>query len=91
MTVDITLTVKGSVHWMSTKSVCWHILLKLLIHTESGKVQEVYGVLMPLNLWLTEQQHKLDAMRPAAVLTAPLINQITETDVRTLLVRILAI
>jgi len=73
--------------------VCSSLLLHTLIlfHTESGKVQEVYGVLMPLNLWLSEQQHKLDAMRPAAVLTAPLIDQITETDVRTLLVRILAI
>ena len=63
----------------------------ILLHTESGKVQEVYGVLIPLKSWLTEQQHKLDTMRPAAVLTTPLTDQIIETDVRTLLVRILAI
>ena len=72
--------------------MCSSLLLHTdIFHTESDKVQEVYGVLMPLNSWLTEQQHKVDTMRPAAVLTAPLTDQITETDVRTLLVRILAI
>jgi len=65
--------------------------MSLNLYTESDKVQEVYEVLMPLNSWLTEQKHKLDTMRPAAVLTAPLTDQITETDVRTLLVRVLAI
>ena len=62
-----------------------------LNYIERVKVREVCGVLIPLKSWLTEQQHKLDTMRPAAVLTAPLTDQITETDVRTLLVRILAI
>ena len=73
--------------------ICMYVcfLEVVVLHTESGKVQEVYGVLIPLKSWLTEQQHKLDTMRPAAVLTTPLTDQITETDVRTLLVRILAI
>ncbi|XP_065889965.1 microtubule-actin cross-linking factor 1-like isoform X3 [Dysidea avara] len=51
-----------------------------MLKSESGKVQEVYGVLISLKSWLTEQQHKLDTMRPAAVLTTPLTDQITETD-----------
>ena len=61
-----------------------------VLHTESSKIKEVYEVLMPLKPWLAEQQHILDTMRPAAVLTAPLTNQITETNVRTLQVMILA-
>ena len=58
---------------------------------ENSKVKETYEVLMSFKSWLIKQQQKLDTMRPAAVLTAPLTDQITETDVRTLLVRILAI
>ena len=51
---------------------------------ESGKVQEVYKLLLPLKSWLTEQEEKMNSMRPAAVLSAPLSDQINENEVRTL-------
>lgn len=50
-------------------------------HTESGKVQDVYKSLLPLKSWLTGQQDKMDAMRPAAVVSTPLSDQITENEV----------
>lgn len=53
-----------------------------IAHTESGKVQEVYKLLVPLKSWLTGQQEKVKAMRPAAVMSTPLSDQITENEVR---------
>ena len=52
------------------------------MYTESGKVQEVYKLLLPLKSWLAEQEEKMNSMRPAAVLSAPLSDQITKNDVR---------
>ena len=52
------------------------------IHTESSKVQEVYKLLLPLKSWLAELEEKMASMRPAAVLSTPLSDQITENDVR---------
>lgn len=58
------------------------VTLVMLSNTESGKVQEVYKLLLPLKSWLNGQQDKLDSMKPAAVLNTPLSDQISENEVR---------
>ena len=47
-------------------------------------MQEVYKLLLPLKSWLAEQEEKMNSMKPAAVLSAPLSDQINENEVRTL-------
>ena len=44
-------------------------------------MQQVYALLWPLKTWLAEQQDKLDSMRPAAVMTTALSDQIAENEV----------
>ena len=44
-------------------------------------MQEVYKLLLPLKSWLSEQEDKMNSMKPAAVLSPPLAAQITENEV----------
>ena len=44
-------------------------------------MQEVYKLLLPLKSWLTEQEDKMNSMKPAAILSPPLAVQITENEV----------
>lgn len=51
-------------------------------------MQEISKLLQHLKSWLTEQQRKLESLKPAAVSAVLVSDQITENEVRTTILAI---
>ena len=61
-------------------------MLNNVKHIENDVIQKVSELLLLLESWMNEQQGVLDSMKPAAILSAPLSDQITENEVRIIVI-----
>ena len=53
---------------------------------ENDMIQKASELLLHLRPWMIEQQRVLKSMKPAAILSAPLSDQITKSKVRTIVI-----
>ena len=61
-------------------------MLNNVKYIENDVIQKVSELLLLLKSWINEQQGVLGSMKPAAILSAPLSDQITESEVRIIVI-----